>query len=239
MPSTRKQKAKERRSRQLDIMSDTENVDIMLGSYARDDERIEQSENEMNLDSGSNRPNQNPNLVGEDFRSLLNTNSRENSEITIETTRLINEEISNQVSRKLNEIKTSLNSQVQNAITSAITNTILPSIQNTLEMQGRANFAMVDRGSNGPQPGLRTSDSTMEDLRSSGPQRNPEVGNSQKLWDKRPKTCFSHENTRFTSRQSSIDSDGSEQNCDTIHLLSRTIARKTCRSVHLMVTYQD
>ena len=30
MPSTRKQKAKERRSRQLDIMSDVENVDIML-----------------------------------------------------------------------------------------------------------------------------------------------------------------------------------------------------------------
>ena len=76
MPSTRKQKAKERRSRQLDIMSDTENVDIMLGSYARDEERIEQSENE------SNRPHQNSNLV-EDFRSLLNTNSRENSEVTI------------------------------------------------------------------------------------------------------------------------------------------------------------
>ena len=71
MPSTRKQKAKERRSRQLDIMSDTENVDIMLGSYARDDERIEQSENEMNLDSGSNRPHQNSNLVGEECRGDL------------------------------------------------------------------------------------------------------------------------------------------------------------------------
>ena len=215
MPSTRKQKAKERRSRQLDIMSDTENVDIMLGSYARDDERIEQSENEMNLDSGSNRPRRNSNLVGEDFRSLLNTNSRENSEATIETTRLIIEEISSQMSRKLNEIKTSLNSQVQNAITTAITNTILLSIQNTLEMQGRANFTVVDRGSDGSQPGLRTNNSTMEDLRSSGPQRNPEVGNSQKSWDKRPKTCFTQENSRFASRQSSIDSDRSEQNCDT------------------------
>ena len=29
MPSTSKQKAKERRSRQLDIMSDVENVDVM------------------------------------------------------------------------------------------------------------------------------------------------------------------------------------------------------------------
>ena len=105
MPSTRKQKAKERRSRQLDIMSDTENVDIMLGSYARDDERIEQSENEMNLDSGSNRPRRNSNLVGEDFRSLLNTNSRENSEATIETTRLIIEEISSQMSKNSMRLK--------------------------------------------------------------------------------------------------------------------------------------
>ena len=92
-------------------MSDVENVDIMLGSYDRDDERAEQSESELNLDSGSNRLHQNPNMVGEDFRSLLNTNSRENSEVTIETTRLINEEISNQMSRRLNEIKSSLNSK--------------------------------------------------------------------------------------------------------------------------------
>ena len=40
MPSTRKQKAKERRSRQLDIMSNVENVDIMIGSYTRDAERM-------------------------------------------------------------------------------------------------------------------------------------------------------------------------------------------------------
>ena len=37
MSSTSKQKAKERRSRQLDIMSDVENVDIMLGSYSREE----------------------------------------------------------------------------------------------------------------------------------------------------------------------------------------------------------
>ena len=57
MPSTRKQKAKERRSRQLDLMSDVENVDIMLGSYSRNDGN-NTSEDETNLDSGSNRPQQ-------------------------------------------------------------------------------------------------------------------------------------------------------------------------------------
>ena len=123
MPSTRQQRAKERRSRQLDMLLDVENVDIMLGSYSRGDEENNISENEVNLDSGSSRPQQSSNILGEDFRSLPNTNSRENSEIMIETTRLINEEISNQMSRKLIEIKTSLYSQIQEAITDAITST--------------------------------------------------------------------------------------------------------------------
>ena len=39
MPSTRKQKAKEKRSRQLAIMFDVENVDIMLSSYSRGEDR--------------------------------------------------------------------------------------------------------------------------------------------------------------------------------------------------------
>ena len=109
MPSTRNRKAKERRSRQLEMLSDVENVDIMFGSYSREGEDNNASENEANLDSGSSRPQQSSNALGEDFRSLLNTNSRENSDIAIETTRLINEEISNQMSKKLNEIKNSLN----------------------------------------------------------------------------------------------------------------------------------
>ena len=120
MPATRKQKAKERPSRQLDMLSDVENVNIMLGSYSRFDEENNASKNEVKLDSGSNRPHQSSNVIGEDFRSLLNTTSRENGEITIETTRMNNEEISNQISRKLNEIKNNLGFQIQDAINSAI-----------------------------------------------------------------------------------------------------------------------
>ena len=81
------------------------------------------------------------------------------------------------MSKKLNEIKTSLNSHIQNVITAAITDTVLPSIRSTLEVQGRANFTMVDPASNGLPPGLRTNNSTIGDLKSSGLQRNPEVGN--------------------------------------------------------------
>ena len=215
MPSTRKQKAKGRPSRQLNIMSDVENVDVMLGSYTSNEVRDDQSENELNLDSESSKPQRNSNLTGEDFRSLL-TNSRENREITVETSRLINEEISNRVSRRLNEIKTSVDSQIQDAITSAITSTVLPFIQNTLEMQGRANFTMVDRGSVGPHPGPKVANSTMEYQRSSGLQRNPEAENIQKTWENRPKRSFMPESSRQMSRQSSVDSYNCEQNHDTI-----------------------
>ena len=73
----------------MDLISDVENVDIIRGSYSRDDEENNGSEKEMNLDAGSSRPQQKSNVIGEDFRSLLNTISRENSEITIETNRMI------------------------------------------------------------------------------------------------------------------------------------------------------
>ena len=59
MPFTRKQKAREKRSRQSGILSDAENVDIMLGSYSRDEVENKGSENEMNLDSWSTQPQQN------------------------------------------------------------------------------------------------------------------------------------------------------------------------------------
>ena len=119
------------------------------------------------------------------------------------------------MSRKLNEIKTSLNSQIQVAIAAAITSTVLPSIQNTLEMQGRPDFTMVDRGSNGLHPSPRSTDFTIKDRRSSGLQRNTEEENSQKTWENRPKTCFSRESNRMRSRESSTDSVNSEQNRDT------------------------
>ena len=215
MPSTRTQKAKERRFRQLDIMSDVEIVDIMLGSYSRDDKH-NASGSEIILDSGSNRPQQSSNAIGEDFRSLLNSNSRENSQVTIETTRMINEEISNQMSRRLNEIKTILNFQIQDAISNAITEKILPSFQNTLQMQERSNYTTVDRGSTGLHDSSKSANYTTGDRSSSGLQWNSEVENAQKSLENRTRKCFMQENSRLASRQSSIDSDNSEENRDMV-----------------------
>ena len=157
----------------------------------------------------------------------MKTNSRENSQVTIETTRMINDEISNQMSRRLNEIKTSLNSQIQDATNNAITEKILLSIQNTLEMQGRTNCTTVDQGSTGLQHSSKSTSFTMGDRRFGGLQRNPEEENTQKSKENRPRKCFIQENSRLTSRQSSIDSDNSEQNCDS-HIWAMTRSLQDC-----------
>ena len=84
---------------------------------------------------------------------------------------MINNEMADQVSRKLNDIRTSLNSQIQDAISTAMAEKVLPSIQNTLEEQGRSNFTVVGR-------------------RSSGLQRSPGAVNPQKTWEYRPKSGY-------------------------------------------------
>ena len=119
------------------------------------------------------------------------------------------------MSRRLDGIKASLNSQIQSAISAAKADNVLPSIQNTLEMQGRAKCTMMDRESNGLHPSPKAGNCTKEDRRSSGLQWNSKVENSQKTREIRPKTCFMHENIRQMSRQSSEDSFVSEQNRDT------------------------
>ena len=143
MPSTRKQIAKEKRSRQSDVMSDLENLDIMLGNYSRNELDSQLGEIEIELDLESNDL-QAANPISEDFRSLLNTNGRENSEITIETARLINNEITCQVTRKLDETGSDLNTQILEVVNSAITEKVLPSIQNVLGVQNSESDAIRD-----------------------------------------------------------------------------------------------
>ena len=109
-----------------------------------------------------------------------------------------------------------MNSQIQNAISAAITNTVLPSIQNTLNMQGEPNFTIVDPRSNEPHQGLKAASSASKDLRSSERQRNPGAEISQETWGKRSKTSPVEGNHRHMSRDSSVDSYNSEQNHDMV-----------------------
>ena len=82
MPSTRQQKAKEKRSRQSDVKSDLENVDIRLGNYSRNDLHSQLGERDTEGDLEYIDP-QTANPISEDFRSLINTSSEKIAKIPL------------------------------------------------------------------------------------------------------------------------------------------------------------
>ena len=87
------------------------------------------SEKEENVTQRSNERQSDTNPNGEDFRTLLKTNSRGSSERTAETVRAIDSETTSQFSSKLNEIKLDLNSQTREQVISEL---VLPQYQRHL-----------------------------------------------------------------------------------------------------------
>ena len=92
MPSTRKREATEKRSKRSDVMSDLENLDVILGGFPENDLDNE-PENEPDVDSTSAGLQESTDTLKKDFRSLLKNSSRGNSVIAIETVRAINEDL--------------------------------------------------------------------------------------------------------------------------------------------------
>ena len=82
MPSTRKQKAEDKRLSQSDVRPDIENVDVTLGFVSNIEFDEQEGENEIGIDQGSRGLQRNTN-EREDFRSLLITNLSENSGVTV------------------------------------------------------------------------------------------------------------------------------------------------------------
>ena len=128
MPSTRKQKAREKRSRQSDVMSDLENMNVMLGNYPEGQSDIDLNGN-VEVDSRSNGTRTDMVRNCEDFRTLLSSEDRNRCETSTETNRLISEEIPYQMNRKIDELKRNLDTQITESINSAIQDSILPSTQ--------------------------------------------------------------------------------------------------------------
>ena len=168
MPSTRKQKANEKRTRQSDVMSDIENLDVMLGNYANSDIRDQDTVDQIENDPESSRRERGFGQEESNYRSLLNTNLSENSEITVETRRAIGSEISSQMSRKLKEMKSDLNSYILEVINSAIDEKILPSIENVIANKMEAKNTKWDLRSDGRHPDRNIQMNQNSDLESHG-----------------------------------------------------------------------
>ena len=138
MPTTRKQK-KARKSRGLEMLSDIENLDIMLG-----ENNFNTREREGSLNSNlPRRPrsfasNESENEDGNIGRNQRNVNSRTNTECdhnsvtgnsSAELNRL-SSELNSRISREMDEMMNSVSDQIQRAISDAISTQVLPQIQN-------------------------------------------------------------------------------------------------------------
>ena len=140
MPTTRKQK-KARKSRGLEMLSDIENIDIMLGENHFNAREREGSLN-CNLPrrSRSFASNESENENANVSRNQRNDHSRTNTEYdqssvaansSAEINRL-SSELNSRISREMDEMMNSVSVQIHRAINDAISTQVLPQIQNVI-----------------------------------------------------------------------------------------------------------
>ena len=210
MPSTRKQKAKEKRSRHSDVMSDIENLDVMLGNYTNSEIRGQDAVDQIETDPESRGRQQDLDPNEPNYRSLLNTNLSENREITVETSRMINSEISSQMSRKIEEMKSDLNSHILEVNNSAIEERILPSIENVIASSREVKNTKWDLRSDGRHPDRNIQTTQNSDIESHGRQKNKFCQQVQGSGENFPKLFTTSSNQNIHRRQNLVDFEQSD-----------------------------
>ena len=140
MPTTRKQK-KARKSREAEMLSDIENLDIMLGGdhFNRNERSESLNSNQVRRpgslfgdESENEDENRSPNFRNDEPgpNAELGQNSVRGSS-NAEINRLSGE-LNSRISREMDEMMNSVSVQIQRAISEAISNQVLPQIQNAL-----------------------------------------------------------------------------------------------------------
>ena len=128
MPSTRRQKAKARKSREMDILSDIENMDVMLGNedsnpIERDlADAIEQSSMQGDIESSEQLGNQYTNFTYEN-------NLPRQSDVR-QSFEMFSNEFNLRLSQEMDSMMSMMHSQINRAISNAITERVIPEIQN-------------------------------------------------------------------------------------------------------------
>ena len=136
MPSTRKQKAKARKSRELDMLSDYGNIDVMLGegnsnSIERElDSLIDVPEGPQDFQSFPKRENSSQEIEIGDIDSR-NEPVRE-SRLT-ESNNMLSRGMNARMSREMETMMDLMHSQISRAISPAISERIIPEIQNMVK----------------------------------------------------------------------------------------------------------
>ena len=136
MPSTRKQKANARKSRELDMLSDYGNMDVMLGdgnsnSIERElDSLINAPERQQDFQFFPNRENSSQE---NEIRDIRNRYVPVREERLIESINILSGEMNARMSREMETMMDFMQSQINRAFNCAISERILPEIQNMVE----------------------------------------------------------------------------------------------------------
>ena len=128
MPSTRRQKAKARKSREMDMMSDIDNLDVMLGNGSENPiereltEAIEQSS--VHSDSETNL------YQRDEYRNFSHGNSEYRQNDVRQSFETFSNEFNLRLSQEMDSMMAMVHNQINRAINTAISEKVLPEIQN-------------------------------------------------------------------------------------------------------------
>ena len=128
MPSTRRQKAKARKSREMDMMSDFENLDVMLGNSNNNPierelaEAIDQSLTHGDVDTNAYQENE--------YRDYSHGNDLLRQNEVRQSFETFSNEFSLRLSQEMDSMMSMMHSQINRAITTAIAERVIPEIQN-------------------------------------------------------------------------------------------------------------
>ena len=140
MPTTRKQK-KARKSRGIEMLSDIENLDIMLGENHFNRSERDESLNsncarrqESTIEDEFENNGENTQLDSREVDPSTNANYGQNSSEGNSSAEInkLSSELNSRLSRELDEMMSNVNTQIQRAISDAISSQILPQIQTAL-----------------------------------------------------------------------------------------------------------
>ena len=195
----------------------------MLGNYANSDIRDQDTVDQIEIVPESSRRQQGFGQEESNYRSLLNTNLSENSEITVETSTAISSEISSQMSRKLEEMKSDLNSHILEVLNSAIDEKILPSIENVSANKREAKNTKWDLRSDGRHPDRNIQMTQNSDLESHGRHKCKICQQVQDSGENFPRLIATSSNRNNHRRENLVDFEQSDdEGYDMVTVANRT-----------------
>ena len=126
MPSTRRQKAKARKSKEMDMLSDMDNLDVMIGSENPLEREladvIDQSSINGDMEIGSHSRN--------DLGNFIQGNEPHGRNDIRQSFETFSNEFNLRLSQEMDSMMAMVHSQINRAISTAISEKVLPEIQN-------------------------------------------------------------------------------------------------------------